>query len=425
MSSPYQRFAYHTFGCKVNFADSCTIARKLIDKGLTEVPIDKDAEIYIINTCSVTENADKKAENFIRKLNRRSPESKIIVTGCYAQLNPERIKEIPGVSKVVNAKNKFNINAYLDYSLKNLDPIGSVDDFSLTYSINERIRAFVKVQDGCDYVCSYCTIPSARGKSRSGSIKSIISSINDIVLTGTKEIILSGINVGDFGKNNDENLFDLLNELENIDNLKRYRISSIEPNLLNDSIIKLISKSKKAVPHLHIPLQSGNDKILKNMKRRYSVSDYNVLIEKLNKYIKGICIGVDVIVGYPNESEDDFIETYNFLNKIDISYLHVFSYSDRKNTFSYNLSNKVSKGMIANRRKLLQVLSKEKFNNYINKNLNLTKTVLFENHNNGIIDGLTDNYIRVYVPGEKKLVNKLKNVKLLKNDINVYGEIID
>tara|TARA_B100000965_G_scaffold110687_1_gene91397 strand:+ start:1645 stop:2922 length:1278 start_codon:yes stop_codon:yes gene_type:complete len=425
MSSPYQRFAYHTFGCKVNFADSCTIARKLIDKGLTEVSIDRDAEIYIINTCSVTENADKKAENFIRKLNQRSPESKIIVTGCYAQLNPEKIKEIPGVSKVINASNKFNINAYLDHSLENLDPIISVDNFSLTYSINERIRAFVKVQDGCDYVCSYCTIPMARGKSRSGSIKSIISSVKDIVSTGTKEIILSGINVGDFGKNNDENLFDLLNELENIDNLNRYRISSIEPNLLNDSIVEIISKSKKAVPHLHIPLQSGNDKILKNMKRRYSVADYNILIEKLNKHIKGVCIGVDVIVGYPNESEDDFIKTYNFLNKIDISYLHVFSYSDRKNTFSYNIKNKISRDTIVRRRKLLQQLSKEKFNNYINKNLNLTKTVLFENYHNGIIDGLTDNYIRVYVPGDKKLVNTLKNVKLVKNDINVYGELID
>jgi len=425
MSSPYQRFAYYTFGCKVNFADSCTIARKLIDKGLTEVSIDRDAEIYIINTCSVTENADKKAENFIRKLNQRSPESKIIVTGCYAQLNPEKIKKIPGVSKVVNASNKFNINAYLDHSLENLDPISSVENFSLTYSINERIRAFVKVQDGCDYVCSYCTIPMARGKSRSGSIKSIISSVKDIVSTGTKEIILSGINVGDFGKNNDENLFDLLNELENIDNLNRYRISSIEPNLLNDSIVEIISKSKKAVPHLHIPLQSGNDKILKNMKRRYSVADYNILIEKLNKHIKGVCIGVDVIVGYPNESEDDFIKTYNFLNKIDISYLHVFSYSDRKNTFSYNINNKISRDTIVRRRKLLQQLSKEKFNNYINKNLNLTKTVLFENYHNGIIDGLTDNYIRVYVPGDKKLVNTLKNVKLVKNDINVYGELID
>ena len=425
MSSPYQRFAYHTFGCKVNFADSCTIARKLIDKGLTEVSIDRDAEIYIINTCSVTENADKKAENFIRKLNQRSPESKIIVTGCYAQLNPEKIKEIPGVSKVINASNKFNINAYLDHSLENLDPKSSVDNFSLTYSINERIRAFVKVQDGCDYVCSYCTIPMARGKSRSGSIKSIISSVKNIVSTGTKEIILSGINVGDFGKNNDENLFDLLKELENIDNLNRYRISSIEPNLLNDSIVEIISKSKKAVPHLHIPLQSGNDKILKNMKRRYSVADYNILIEKLNKHIKGVCIGVDVIVGYPNESEDDFIETYNFLNKIDVSYLHVFSYSDRKNTFSYNIKNKISRDTIVRRRKLLQQLSKEKFNNYINKNLNLTKTVLFENYHNGIIDGLTDNYIRVYVPGDKKLVNTLKNVKLVKNDINVFGELID
>ena len=425
MSSPYQRFAYYTFGCKVNFADSCMIARNLIDKGLTEVPIDQDAEIYIINTCSVTEKADKKAEHFIRKLNRRSPESKIIVTGCYAQLKPEKISKIPGVSKVVNAKNKFNINTYLDKNLnyQNSD-ITSVEDFNISYSINERTRAFIKIQDGCDYTCSYCTIPRARGKSRSGAISSIIENINIVVNQGVNEIILSGINVGDFGKDTNENLLKLLLEIEKIKKLNRYRISSIEPNLLNDSIIKLLAKSNKAVPHLHIPLQSGNNKILKSMKRRYTIEDYDELIIKINKHIPGICIGVDVIVGYPGEKDEDFIKTYNYLNNLNISYLHVFSYSDRENTHSFKLKSKVNSNQKSYRRKLLQKLSKEKFYNYINNNLNQTKKVLFENYNDGIVDGLTDNYIRVYVNGDRKLINQIKDVKIIKNETSVYGELI-
>ncbi len=425
MSSPYQRFAYYTFGCKVNFADSCMIARNLINKGLTEVSIEQDAEIYIINTCSVTEKADKKAEHFIRKLNRRSPESKIIVTGCYAQLKPEKINKLPGVSKVVNAKNKFNINKYIDDNLNYQDDdIKTVKDFNISYSINERTRAFIKIQDGCDYICSYCTIPKARGESRSGTINSIIENINTVVSQGVNEIILSGINVGDFGKNTEEDLLQLLVEIEKIENLNRYRISSIEPNLLNDSIIKLISKSNKAVPHLHIPLQSGNNKILKSMKRRYTTDDYDKLIKKVNKYIPGICIGVDVIVGYPGENHEDFIKTYNYLNKLTISYLHVFSYSDRENTHSINLQSKVSNDQKSYRRKLLQKLSKEKFHNYINNNLNEIKKVLFENYNDGVVDGLTDNYIRVYVNGERELINQIKDVKILKNKDCVYGELI-
>ena len=429
MSSPYQRFAYYTFGCKVNFADSCMIARNLIDKGLTEVPIDQDAEIYIINTCSVTEKADKKAEHFIKKLYKRSPGSKIIVTGCYAQLNPDNISKIPGVSSVINTDNKFNIDAYLDSDLENLNyldsDIASVEDFNISYSINERTRAFIKIQDGCDYVCSYCTIPKARGKSRSGTISSIVSNIKGVVNSGINEIILSGINVGDFGQNTDENLLGLLREIEKIKNLNRYRISSIEPNLLSNSIIELIANSNKAVPHLHIPLQSGHNKILKCMKRRYSVEDYTNLINKLNKNISEICIGVDVIVGYPGENDEDFIETYNYLNNLNISYLHVFSYSDRKDTVSYKLEPKVDNNIKAYRRRLLQKLSKEKFNKYIDNNINKTRKVLFENYNNGIIDGLTDNYIRVYANGGKKFINQIKNVKILKNENSVYGELID
>jgi len=429
MSSPYQRFAYHTFGCKVNFADSCMIARSLIEKGLTEVSIDQDAEIYVLNTCSVTEKADQKAKSLIKKLYKRSPNSKIIVTGCYAQLKPEKIKIIPGVSTVINTENKFNIDAYINDNKEDVNyfenSIDKVEDFDISYSINERTRAFIKVQDGCDYVCSYCTIPKARGKSRSGTINSIVLNIQNIIKSGINEIILSGINVGDFGQENNESLLDLLVAIERIENLKRYRISSIEPNLLDDSIIKLISKSKKAVPHLHIPLQSGSNKILKCMKRRYTVEDYEKLIKKLHNNIPNICIGVDVIVGYPSENEQDFIRTYNYLNEIEVSYFHIFSYSDRQNTFSYKLKPKIKNETKAYRRKLLQKLSKEKYNKFVSNNLNQTREVLFENYNDGYIDGLTDNYIRVYANGSRKLINKIKNVKILKNEIDVYGELVD
>ena len=427
MSSPYLKFAYHTFGCKVNFADSCMISRELIEEGLSQVNINEEADIYILNTCSVTENADKKAQKFIKKLNLKYPESKIIVTGCYAELKPLEISKIKGVSKVIGLNDKFNIKEYYDLINKNTlsKELSNKKGFHISYSLSERVRAFIKIQDGCDYICSYCTIPKARGKSRSGKVKEIIDVIKNLVDNGTKEIILSGINIGDFGKGNNENLLDLLKEIELIENLDRYRISSIEPNLLNDKIINFLSKSKKALPHLHIPLQSGSQDILKNMRRRYNIEDYKILISKLNKIIPNICIGVDVIVGYPNETEKQFLETYELINELDISYLHVFSYSDRDNTFANGLENKVPSKVKQYRRKLLQQLSKNKFSSYIDKNLNSSKKVLFENYNDGILDGLTENYIRVYSPGEKKFINHIKEVNLINNANNdVYGELI-
>jgi len=427
MSSPYLKFAYHTFGCKVNFADSCMISRELIEEGLSQVNINEEADIYILNTCSVTENADKKAQKFIKKLNLKYPESKIIVTGCYAELKPLEISKIKGVSKVIGLNDKFNIKEYYDLINKNTlsKELSNKKDFHISYSLSERVRAFIKIQDGCDYICSYCTIPKARGKSRSGKVIEIIDVIKNLVNNGIKEIILSGINIGDFGKGNNENLLDLLKEIELIENLERYRISSIEPNLLNDKIINFLSKSKKALPHLHIPLQSGSEDILKNMRRRYNIEDYRILISKLNKIIPNVCIGVDVIVGYPNETEKEFLETYELINGLDISYLHVFSYSDRDNTFANGLENKVSIKVKKYRRKLLQKLSKNKFSSYINKNLNSSKKVLFENYNDGILDGLTENYIRVYSPGEKKFINHIKEVNLINNANNdVYGELI-
>lgn len=427
MSSPYLKFAYHTFGCKVNFADSCMISRELIEEGLSQVNINEEADIYILNTCSVTENADKKAQKFIKKLNLKYPESKIIVTGCYAELKPLEISKIKGVSKVIGLNDKFNIKEYYDLINKNTlsKELSNKKGFHISYSLSERVRAFIKIQDGCDYICSYCTIPKARGKSRSGKVIEIIDVIKNLVDNGTKEIILSGINIGDFGKGNNENLLDLLKEIELIKNLDRYRISSIEPNLLNDKIINFLSKSKKALPHLHIPLQSGSQDILKNMRRRYNIEDYKILISKLNKIIPNICIGVDVIVGYPNETEKKFLETYELINELDISYLHVFSYSDRDNTFANGLDNKVPSKVKQYRRKLLQQLSKNKFSSYIDKNLNSSKKVLFENYNDGILDGLTENYIRVYSPGEKKFINHIKEVNLINNANNdVYGELI-
>ena len=427
MSSPYQKFAYHTFGCKVNFADSCMIARELVKKGLSEVNINDQADLYILNTCSVTENADNKAKKFIKKLNLKYPDSKIIVTGCYAQLKPQEISKLKGVSKVIGMNDKFNFEEYYNEVSKSNQTLELTDinDFHVTYSVSERVRAFIKIQDGCDYICSYCTIPKARGKSRSGKISKIINIINDLVRNGVKEVILSGINIGDFGKGNNENLLDLLNNIELIERLHRYRISSIEPNLLNDKIIKFLSKSKKALPHLHIPLQSGSNKILKNMRRRYNVENYEDLISKLNENFQNLCIGVDIIVGYPDESDEDFLETYNFLSKIDISYLHVFTYSDRANTYASRLINKIPEEIKKNRRKLLQQLSKNKFTKYIKRNLNSQKKVLFENYSDGLLSGLTENYIRVYSYGDKKLINNIKEVNLVDyENHNVYGELI-
>ena len=427
MSSPYLKFAYHTFGCKVNFADSCMISRQLVEQGLSQVNINEDADIFILNTCSVTENADRKAQKFIKKLNIKYPESKIIVTGCYAELKPTEISKIKGVSKVIGLNDKFNTEEYYNLITENIiskSPT-TVNDFQISYSLSERVRAFIKIQDGCDYICSYCTIPKARGKSRSGKIIEIINVIKDLVNNGIKEIILSGINIGDFGKGNNENLLDLLKEIELVKDLDRYRISSIEPNLLSDDIVDFLSKSKKALPHLHIPLQSGSEKILKNMRRRYTAKDYKILINKLNKIIPNICIGVDIIVGYPTESKEDFLETYEFINELNVSYLHVFSYSDRASTYANSLNSKVSSEEKKYRRKLLQKLSKSKFSSYVNNNLKSSKKVLFENYNNGILDGLTENYIRVYSPGEKKFINHIKKVNLINYANNdVYGELI-
>jgi len=424
MSSPYKTFSIHSFGCKVNFADGAMISTKLIEKGLSLVTGNTIADICIVNTCSVTENADNKANKFIKSINLNSPLSKIIVTGCYAQLEPEKISSMPGVNLVVGMKDKFNIDKFISINDKpdNLlhTDIEDIDNFEISYSTNERTRSFLKIQDGCNYNCSYCTIPNARGVSRSASIKETIEKIKIIANTGIKEIVLSGINVGDYSSGK-ENLYNLLMEIEKIEKLKRYRISSIEPNLLNDKIIKLISKSNKALPHFHVPLQSGSNKVLKDMKRRYNANDYKELIIKLNNIIPNVCIGADVIVGFPTESDDDFMETYNLIEQLNISYLHIFSYSKRSNTEASNISSIVNGNDIIYRRKMLQKLSSVKFNKHINNNLNQIKEVLFEDFDNGVVSGLTDNYIRVYVKSGIPLKNKIKKVKLTEYNENVMG----
>ena len=427
MSSPYKTFSYYTFGCKVNFADSSYISSELIDLGMSQVSIDSNADICFINTCSVTENADKKANRIIRNINKRFPDTKIVVMGCYAQLKPDEIMSQKGVVKVVGAYDKFDINKLLSVDENNLNyDINSVDKFNITYSQGERTRAFVKVQDGCNYTCSYCTIPLARGKSRSASISQVVDSINKIVSQGFKEIVLSGINIGDFGFETKESFELLLNEIEKIKNLNRYRISSIEPNLISKEILNIMAKSKKSMPHFHIPLQSGSNKILKLMKRRYTVEQYKEKIDLINKMIPNVNIGVDVIVGFPNESKDDFEKTYNLLTSLDVAYLHVFTYSERQNTKAQNIFPKIDEVTKKNRRKLLMNLSYEKNQYYINKNLDDNFKVLFENcDEEGVVSGLTENYIRVYAQGNDSYINKIKDVKIVKNCDIVHGVIID
>ena len=417
MATPYKTFSNYTFGCKVNFADSSYIGRELINRGYSQVPIESLADICLINTCSVTEKADKKAKKLIRSINKQFPQTKIIVYGCYAQLKPDDIINMEGVACVVGDKEKFNIVNILENDKidgeQYVSKISDVKNFNISYSLNERVRAFIKIQDGCGYSCSYCTIPNARGKSRSFNIEKTITQIKKIIDEGSKEIILSGINIGDFGYQYNQTLAQLLEEIELIDGLNRYRISSIEPNLLSDHILEIISCSKKAMPHLHIPLQSGSDKILRLMQRRYSSSDYYHTIKKVKEYLPNSCIGVDTIVGFPNESNYDFDQTYKILNDLDISYLHVFSYSERKNTGAENFSPKVPSNVIALRRNKLRLLSKNKYNQFIQNNIDHSLNILFEKYDDGLLRGWTDNYIRVKVKGNKKFINTVKRIKIV------------
>jgi threonylcarbamoyladenosine tRNA methylthiotransferase MtaB len=423
--------ALHTLGCKLNFSETSTIGRLLENDGFEKKDFDEVADVYVINTCSVTDNADKECRQLVRRIQRKAPEAMVVITGCYAQLKPKEIAGIPGVDLVLGAAEKFNIAQHLKEITKGDSAkicscdIEDVNIFTASHSINDRTRIFLKVQDGCDYNCSFCTIPMARGKSRSDSIENVVRLVNDIAAKGAKEIVLTGINLGDFGKGGplqtspqrgglkaihkkEESFLDLINELDEVKGIERYRISSIEPNLLTNDIIEFVSNSKKFMPHFHIPLQSGSNKILGMMRRRYKRELYAERVGLIKTMMPHCCIGVDVIVGFPGETEDDFKETFDFLHSLDISYLHVFTYSERANTYALELKPVVPVEVRNERNKTLRNLSYQKMQYFTNQHIGQERKVLFETTNkNGMMEGYTDNYIKITTPFNKEWENNI------------------
>ncbi|MEE2876636.1 MAG: tRNA (N(6)-L-threonylcarbamoyladenosine(37)-C(2))-methylthiotransferase MtaB [Candidatus Neomarinimicrobiota bacterium] len=409
--------AFHTQGCKLNFAESSSLGASLESNSFRRVNFSEPADVYVINSCSVTESADRKCRKVIRSALRRSPEAFVAVTGCYAQLQPDEIASIPGVDLVLGAGEKFNLSAYLDDLSKRETgevhscDIDSVDRFFPAFSTSERTRTFLKVQDGCDYTCSYCTIPMARGRSRSATIEQTVKNVRNLVDCGAKEIVLSGVNIGDFGVRQNESFLDLLRVLETTE-AERIRISSIEPNLLTDDIIDFIAECDSIVPHLHLPLQSGEDTILKRMRRRYSSSHYLSRVERVKETIPDCCIGVDVIVGFPGETHSDFRGTHDLLREADISYLHVFSYSERPGTDAPLLGNEVEPALKSERSKKLHLLSAKKQRIFYESSVGDVRPVLLERADEGILEGFTDNYIRVSISGPEELEGTVQNVEL-------------
>lgn len=402
-----KKVAYYTLGCKLNFSETSTISRQLEDIGFIKTNFDNKADLYVINTCSVTENANKECRRIIRKVKRTAPESMVVITGCYAQLKPESISVIEGVDMVVGANDKFKIPDLLkNYKPKTTEIHGcSINnlDYHSSFSLNDRTRSFLKIQDGCDYTCSYCTIPFARGKSRCDSIENIVANANKIAKNGIKEIVITGVNIGDY-KYEDKKFIDVIKELEKVKGITRYRISSIEPNLITDEIIEFVKKSRKFMPHFHIPLQSGSDVILAKMRRRYNSELYRNKILKIYNEIPNVSIGVDVIVGFPDETDVEFTESMNFIKDLPVSYLHVFSYSERENTKALLLKNPVDKYKRSERSKILRMLSSKLQRNFYLKSLGTTKNVLFEQEDkNGFLFGFTENYIKIKVPFNKIL----------------------
>lgn len=433
-----KRVAFYTLGCKLNFAETSTIARQLESEGFTKVSFDERADMYVINTCSVTDNADKECRQIIRRALHQSPEAFIAVTGCYAQLRPDEIASIEGVDLVLGAGEKFNISKYLDNIQKkeraeiHSCEVNEVDTFNSSWSYGDRTRAFLKIQDGCDYTCTYCTIPMARGASRSATISDVVKQATLLAEQGIKEIVLTGVNTGDFGqrqttnnKQQTESFFDLIKELDNISFNVRFRISSIEPNLLTDEIISFVASSKKFVPHFHIPLQSGSDKILGLMRRRYRKSLYEARVARIKELIPHACIGCDVIVGFPGETEDDFLETYRFINELDISYLHVFTYSERPDTSAILMDNVVPVTERKRRNKMLRILSEKKQHAFYRGNEGRTVNILWERQNsNGIMEGYSENYIRVKTEYTPELVNTVSAVRLENFEDRIYSTSI-
>lgn len=419
--NPYKKVAYHTLGCKLNFSETSTIARQLSDAGYARVPFTDQPDIFVINTCSVTDNADKKCRNVVSRAKRVNTNAHVIVIGCYAQLKPQEIVAIPGVSLVLGAEEKFNVLSYLEGLDSDSQPqtyagsIKNVHAFAPAYSMGDRTRSFLKVQDGCDYHCAFCTIPLARGKSRSGSIAQTIAKAHEIGESGVREVVLTGVNIGDFGADTSESFFKLIQALDEIKSIDRFRISSIEPNLLTDEIIDFVLKqSQRFVPHFHIPLQSGSDVLLKAMRRKYNTALYRQRIKRILSVRPDACIGVDVIVGFPGESDQEFEHTLNFLNDLNVSYLHVFSYSERDNTTAKKMPNSVPKKIRNQRSKQLQLLSLKKRRNFYAKQIGKTVDVLWEQQNNdGYLHGFSENYVKVSLPFTSQLQNKISRVTLI------------
>jgi threonylcarbamoyladenosine tRNA methylthiotransferase MtaB len=412
--------AFHTLGCKLNFSETSTLSRQLEAEGFLKKEFDDRADVYVINTCSVTDNADKECRQIVRRIQRKAPESLVVITGCYAQLKPKEISEIPGVDLVLGAAEKFNLASHLrdlakgDSARISSCDIDDVSGFNSSFSLNDRTRTFLKVQDGCDYTCTFCTIPMARGKSRSDSVENVVRNARTLAQNGVKEIVLTGVNLGDFGKGadgakkNEESFYELIQLLDEVDGVDRYRISSIEPNLLSKDIIEFVAKSKKFMPHFHIPLQSGSNDILALMRRRYKRELYAERVEIIKCLMPHCAIGVDVIVGFPSESDEHFKETFDFLHSLDVSYLHVFTYSERDATKALEIKPIVPVHVRHERNKILRNLSYMKMQYFTGQHKGQTRKVLFEDHaKGGMMEGYTDNYIRINTPYRKEWANKI------------------
>jgi threonylcarbamoyladenosine tRNA methylthiotransferase MtaB len=426
-----KKIAFHTLGCKLNFSETSAIARQMQERGFTTVDFEEASDVYVINTCSVTDQADTKCRNIVRKAMKQNPNAYVVVVGCYAQLKPKEIASIKGVDLVLGAAEKFKLPEIITDLTKNpcgqvlASEISNANFFVDAYSVGDRTRSFLKIQDGCDYKCSFCTIPLARGKSRSDTPENVLKNAKDLAAKGVKEIVLTGVNTGDYGKGieGDFTFFDIVKLLDEVEGIERFRISSIEPNLLTDEIIEFVAQSKRFMPHFHIPLQSGSDKMLKLMQRRYKSDLYKSRVEKIKNVMPHACIGVDVIVGFPQETDYDFLDTYNFVNELDISYLHVFTYSERANTKAIEMDGVIPVPVRNQRNAMLRTLSEKKKRYFYQQFLGTTRLALMEQEQHGnVMHGFTDNYIKVSMPFDALHVNQLVNVHL--QDFDDAGNVL-
>ena len=422
----YKKVAFHTFGCKLNFSETSTISRLFEDAGMAKVSLDAHPDIFVVNTCSVTENADKRCKQLVRRVKRSNPDCYVVIVGCFAQLKPKEIGQIEGVDMVLGANEKFNIirhiektnSIYVEDTYISYDHIKKTNEFVPSHSIGDRTRSFLKIQDGCDYHCTFCTIPLARGKSRNASVLETVKEAQKIAKTSVKEVVLTGVNIGDFGQGKEDDFYSLIKELDKINGIDRYRISSIEPNLLSNEIIDFcLTKSKKFTPHFHIPLQSGNNEILRAMRRKYNRELYADRVSHIKTLRPDACIGVDVIVGFPGETDEHFMDTVNFLKELDISYLHVFTYSERANTTAKKMKGSVPHSTRKERSQILHLLSERKKRAFYEFNKDSKRNVLFENEeSNGVMYGFTENYVKIKTPFDPTLGNTIKKVNLCQID---------